>query len=66
MNRKSKLIYRIMLASKFHSRDKAISLDKLKQGCCLSESELLTVLKELEINRLISWDPSKSTFQLSA
>ena len=49
MNRKSKLIYRIMLASKLHSRNKEISLDTLKQGCCLSDSELLTIIKELEI-----------------
>ena len=53
MNRKSKLIYRIMLASKLHSRNKEISLDTLKQGCCLSDSELLTIIKELEIKKLI-------------
>ncbi|RJF37331.1 hypothetical protein [Pseudoalteromonas gelatinilytica] len=66
MNRKSKLIYRIMLATKLHSRNKEISLDKLKQGCCLSDSELLTIIKELEIKKLISWDASKSAFMISA
>lgn len=66
MNRKSKLIYRIMLASKLHSRNKEISLDTLKQGCCLSDSELLTIIKELEIKKLISWDASKSAFMISA
>jgi len=55
-----------MLASKLHSRNKEISLDTLKQGCCLSDSELLTIIKELEIKKLISWDASKSTFMISA
>ncbi len=55
-----------MLASKLHSRNKEISLDKLKQGCCLSDSELLTIIKELEIKKLISWDASKSAFMISA
>lgn len=65
MNRQSKLIYRIMLASKLHNRDKEISLDKLKQGCCLSDPELLAIIKELEIKKLISWDASKSAFLVS-
>ncbi|MGX1112016.1 hypothetical protein ACSSVW_001405 [Pseudoalteromonas sp. MBR-15] len=66
MNRKSKLIYRIMLASKLRSRNKEISLEKLKQDCCLSEFELLTIMKELEIKQLVSWDPNKSAFFISA
>ncbi len=65
MNRKSKLIYRIMLASKLRSHNKEISLDSLKQNCCLSDPELLAILRELEIKKLISWDANKSAFMLS-
>ncbi|MBE0351390.1 MULTISPECIES: hypothetical protein [Pseudoalteromonas] len=66
MSRKSKLIYRIMLASKLRSRNKEISLEKLKQDCYLSEFELLTIMKELEIKQLVNWDPNKSAFFISA
>ena len=66
MNRKSKLIYRIMLASKVNNSNKEISIDNLKQNCCLSETELLNILKELEIKELICWDSSKSTFMISS
>ena len=66
MNRKSKLIYRIMLASKVNNSNKEISIDNLKQNCCLSETELLNILKELEIKKLICWDSSKSTLMISS
>ena len=66
MNRKLKLIYRIMLASKVNNSNKEISIDNLKQNCCLSETELLNILKELEIKKLICWDSSKSSFMISS